>query len=246
MFRNRTFKVLSSLTLLALIFSIVGNSPAHAAEDNITDFVLDTSFNPGTGANNSIWDITLQPDAKILIGGNFNTYNSITRRGIARVNPDGSLDNTFDPGTGVIGSVVDMIVLPDNKIIISGGFISYNGLPMPGLARLESDGSLDDTFVPDIGTRNTIYALALQPDNKIIIAGCFTGSDCAVAPNIARLNSDGSTDETFNPGLGADYIIQTLALQPDGKILIGGLFDSYNGTPRPGSCQAEPWRLPGH
>ena len=65
-----------------------------------TDGSLDTGFNLGTGANGNVRTTALQPDGKILIGGDFTSYNGTARNYIARLNADGSLDTDFNPGTG--------------------------------------------------------------------------------------------------------------------------------------------------
>ena len=79
--------------------------------------------------------------------------NNISRYGIARLNDDGSLDNTFDVGAGVNGAVQAIALQPDGKVIIGGPFNSYNGLDRRGLARVNVDGSLDTTrrVVPQRG-----------------------------------------------------------------------------------------------
>ncbi len=196
------------------------------------DGSLDATFNPGTGASNTVWTLALQPDGKILIGGDFDSYNGTTRTGIARLNADGSLDATFNPGSGTSGAVtVQRLALqPDGKILIGGYFESYNGTGRNHIARLNADGSLDAGFNHGTGANLTVLSLALQPDGKILIGGSFTGYNGTERIRIARLNADGSLDAGFNPGTGANSNVWTFAVQPDGKILIGGFFTSYNGT----------------
>ena len=81
---------------------------------------LDTSFNFGTlSTNGSIGHTFIQPDGKILIGGNFDTYNGTTRNKIARLNADGSLDTSFDPGAGTNTSFSRLALQPDGKILIA-------------------------------------------------------------------------------------------------------------------------------
>ncbi len=197
-----------------------------------TDGSLDSTFNPGSGANRGIIRSTLiQPDGKIIIGGDFNSYNGINRINIARLNPNGSLDTTFNPGTGFNGTAISSALQPDGKIIAVGAFNTYNGAPANGIARLNPDGSLDNNF----NTRNTPIRLVtetvtLQPDRKIIVGGGWNVAGNGCCNFIVRLNDDGSIDTTFNPGTGAGETIYSSALQPDGKILIGGVFPSYNGT----------------
>jgi uncharacterized delta-60 repeat protein len=199
------------------------------------DGSLDTSFNPGTGANNILRAIALQPDGKILIGGNFTTYNGVGRNRIARLNADGSLDTTFlNTGTGANSTVYAIAVQADGKVLIGGVFTGYNGTARNSIARLNADGSLDTNFLnTGMGANSgSVNAVALQPDGKILIAGVFTSYNGVGRNRVARLNADGSLDTSFNPGTGANSAVYAVALQPDGKIFIGGFFSSYNGTSR--------------
>ena len=198
-----------------------------------SDGSVDPSFNPGTGPNYFLEALALQPDGKILIGGFFTEYNGVSRNGIARLNSDGSLDPSFDPGSGTnIGIVHDFAFQPDGKILIGGDFNGYNGVTRYGVARVNSDGSLDTSFDPGIGVDGRVEALALQPDGKILIAGAFSDYNGVTRYNVARVNSDGSLDTSFDPGAGPNGSVGDLALQPDGKTLITGSFTQVNGAPR--------------
>src|SRR5947207_3190779 len=99
--------------------------------------------------------------------------------------------------------------------------------------RLNADGTRDTTFNPGgVGADNSVAAVALQPDGKIVLGGFFTkyNSDAAASDMVMRLNADGTRDTTFNPGgLGADSDVQAVAVQADGEIVIGGEFTRYNG-----------------
>jgi len=192
---------------------------------------LDTGFNVGTGTNNSVFTCAIQSDGKIIIGGFFTTYNGTSINRLARLNADGSLDTSFNLGTGANSTVLTTAIQPDSKIIIGGNFTNYNGTSKNYLARLNPDGSLDASFNPGTGAVSLRIA-AIQPDGKIIIGGLFTSYNGTAINRIARLNSDGSLDTNFNVGMGANNSVQTTAIQPDGKIIIGGEFTSYNGTGR--------------
>ena len=197
---------------------------------------LDTTFDPGTGANAFVRAVAFQTDGKVIIAGDFNYYDGISRNGIARLNADGSLDAAFNTGTGTVnqyGSVASIyaIALQQNgKVLIGGQFTSYNGINRNRIARLNADGSLDTTFNPVSGANDFVNAIVIQSDGKILIGGLFTSYYGTAVNRIARLNSDGSLDATFNPGSGTDGPVYNIALQPDGKILIGGYFTLYNGT----------------
>ncbi|MDD4290046.1 MAG: delta-60 repeat domain-containing protein [Patescibacteria group bacterium] len=195
-----------------------------------SDGSLDTSFNPGSGLNNMIRSMCEQQDGKIIIGGDFTTYNGTSRNRIARLNSDGSLDASFNIGNGVDNSIYNCSIQPDGKIIIVGDFTKYNDTGRGGIARLNSDGSLDTSFNPGSGARYSVYSSAIQQDGKIIIGGDFSTYNGTSRNRIARLNSDGSLDTSFNPGSGADRFIRFLTIGSGGKIIIGGDFTTYNGT----------------
>jgi uncharacterized delta-60 repeat protein len=203
----------------------------HVARLN-SDGDLDSSFNPGTGANSGVNSIALQSPNKIIIGGQFTSYNGTAQNRIARLNSDGSLDRSFNSGIGT-NSPVNLIKLQtDGKILIAGFFTSYNGIARNRIARLNPDGSLDDSFNPVTGANSCVNSLALQTDGKILIVGWFTAYNGTARNRIARLNMDGTLDSSFNPGTGANDYVYSIALQSDGKILIGGYFTSYNGSAR--------------
>ena len=219
--------------ILLLVAAFNFNTTAQNSGDNDPTFnPTDIGFGFGVGANGEILTTAIQPDGKIIIGGNFTTYNGTTRNRIARLNTDGSLDTTFNPGSGASHSIQTMVIQSDGKIIIGGYFTNYNGAARNRIARLNTDGSLDMTFFYGTGTNGWIYSIILQSDGKIIIGGDFTTYNGTTRNLIARLNTDGSLDVTFNPGSGANYVIYTTAIQSDGKIIIGGAFTSYNGSAR--------------
>ena len=219
--------------LVAGLFSDINGSLRKNIARLNADGSIDTSFDPGTGADDFISKIVVQPDGKILLGGAFTIYNGTTRHGIARLNADGSLDASFDPGTGADELVSEVLLLADGKILIGGGFTGYNGVAVGRIARLQSDGSLDASFDAGTGADYYINAMAIQADGRIIVTGMFAHMNEITRRSIARLNPDGSQDLDFNPDEGgADHDINTCAIQADGKILIGGSFSSYAGVQR--------------
>ena len=200
---------------------------------------IDASFNPGTGAtntagNSSVYTTSIQSDGQLIIGGNFTSYNGIARNKIARLNTDGSLDASFNPGTGANNDVSTTSIQSDGKIIIVGDFTFYNDIPINRIARLKTNGTLDATFNPGTGA-NAVQTTSIQSDGKIIIGGGFTTYNGIAINRIARLNTDGTLDATFNAGTGAyggASPVSTTSIQSDGKIIIGGWFTSYNGIAR--------------
>lgn len=212
--------------------------------------MLDVTFNnSGTGTDGDVYAIALYSDDKIIIAGNFTKYNGITRNKIARLNADGSLDTTFNPGAG-IGSdynlpdedlmISAVAIQNDGKIIIVGNFTSYNGTSRNKIARLNANGSLDTTFNPGTGAdgeEDAISCVAIQSDGKIIAGGYFSAFNGEPVSNIVRLTSTGAVDKYF----AADYIpeegddsvtysfpdkeVSSIGIQSDGSIVIGGSFN---------------------
>ncbi len=201
------------------------------------DGTLDNSFNPGTGLIPDFMtccklldDVEIQPDGKIILAGIFNGVNSLQRRGMVRLNSDGTVDPTFNSQiNGGILFIDDTLVLPDGKIMVSSfGTDPLTGFGWFGLNRLNADGSFDNNFFANV--EGTVYRIARQPDGKLLIGGLFTG-ESGNYRFIKRLNADGSTDTTFNIGTGFNSGILDIIIQPDGKIVVGGGFTIYNGTP---------------
>ena len=202
---------------------------------------VDTSFNPGTGVDGIVRAVAIQPDNKVIIGGEFRVVNGITRQNIARLNADGSVDLSFDPGTGpeagadaTVWTVAVMGNSVSNAIVIGGDFAFVNGALRLGVARFNSDGSLDTSFDPGSGTDSTVYSIAVQPDQKILLGGAFSQINLFSRNGVARLNVDGSLDLDFDPGTGTDNMVYGVKVLPDSKILIAGAFSSYNDTRRVG------------
>jgi uncharacterized delta-60 repeat protein len=188
---------------------------------------LDASFDPGTGINFGAEAMLLLPDGKILLGGTLGIYNGVIVPSVIRITSDASLDSTFNASAAPIGSLSDMALQPDGKIVLGGQF-GFFGQPMEFTMRLNPDGSEDTAFTPATNADNNVYTVLLQPDGKILVAGNFTTMNGKKRGRIARLNSDGTMDSGFDPQTGADYYINTMALQTDNKILIGGAFTNFN------------------
>lgn len=190
----------------------------------------DPTFNPGSGASLRVSSIDIQSYGKIIISGNFTHYNGIQGNHIARINTDGSFDNSFYSGPGANSFIQTVSIQTDQKIIIGGSFVRYDNTPRNYIARLNAEGTLDVSFDPGTGTDGPVYASAVQSDGKILIGGSFYTFNGTTRNNIARLNSDGTLDTSFDPGTGFDAAVNVISIQSDGKILVGGSFWNYNGT----------------
>lgn len=192
---------------------------------------LDNTFDNGPSSINYgiVYATIIQPDGKIIVGGSFFSTSGKWIQNITRLNPDGSLDMTFNTGTGANDTVKAIVLQQDGKIIIGGEFYNYNGTRINRIARLNSDGSIDTSFNPGQGPNDDILNISLQNDGKIIIGGYLYTYNGSVINRMARLNTDGSLDTTFNLNIIPTNWIQRTLIQPDGKILIAGSFNYTNG-----------------
>jgi uncharacterized delta-60 repeat protein len=209
-----------------------------------SDGTLDTAFNTnlGTGFNSYVYSIALQTDNKILLGGGFTTLNGVTvPRGLVRFNSDGTLDTAFNAnlGTGFdVSATVNIIIEQiDGKILIGGEFVSLNSVSVPKLIRLNSDGTLDTSFISNLGTGFNISAyilsIAEQTDGKILVGGSFSSlNGVNISDHLIRFNSDGTLDTAFNTNLGTGFnaTVNKIYVQSDGNIIIGGQFTTLNGV----------------
>lgn len=194
-----------------------------------TDFSIDDTFVYGTGFNAEVNQVQIQSDGKILVGGNFTTYNGTSRNRIIRLETDGSIDTTFGIGTGFNASVWAITIQPDGKILVGGEFATYSGSSRSRIVRLNTNGSIDTTFASPGTINNSVYDIGVQTDNKVVAVGAFTQVSGVTNNKIARFSSSGVIDNTFvTGGLNGDGYV--LLCQSDGKIMVGGAFSTVSGV----------------
>ncbi len=188
--------------------------------------------------------LALQEDGKILVGGDFTALCGQPRYNIGRLNPDGTLDVDFNPGSD--NKVTSLMVQADGKIIVAGDFEFLGGRPRNYIGRLNSDGSLDMSFNPEVD--DSARAVLVQADGKILVEGDFRNIGGKPCENFGRLNPDGSFDSTFTPAVTS---FRCMAVQADGKILLGGELPADmiicrlnpDGSLDPGFVREEQWRV---
>jgi uncharacterized delta-60 repeat protein len=214
-----------------------------------TDGTLDTTFiaNIGTGFNNSVEAIAVQPDGKILVGGVFSSVNGATDpSGLVRLNADGTPDNAgFNNalGSGFDMGVTALATTLDGDILVGGNFTSLDTTDVPDrLVRINSDGTIDSdtSFNTNLGTGfdSTIYSIATDHSDFIVVGGDFqtlNGSG-AIPKRLLHLNGSGVSATTFNTNLGTgfDSSVYSIALRSDNSLYVGGAFTQLNadvGTP---------------
>src|SRR6185369_13980989 len=136
---------------------------------------------------------------------------------LARINSDGSLDTSFAVASGANQTVRAITVQPDGKVIASGFMTAFGGFPANGIIRLNTNGSVDQTFSV-AGLDAVVIAHALQPDGKVIVGGSFTQIAGAPHQAMARVNADGSNDPTFVSSVPVGpWIINDITLLASGK-----------------------------
>jgi len=232
---NSVYKIIpleNKKTMVFGNFKTFNNESASRIVRLLEDGTYDLDFNSGkAGANNLIKTAVLQADGKMILAGNFTKYNETLCNRIIRILPDGLVDDTFHIGSGFNSQVYAMAIQSDGRIIAAGNFTNYNSPANSQLriVRLLPDGTRDNSFNIGRGADGIIETILIQPDGKILLGGRFTTFDGNSAPKLVRLNANGSIDSTFNVGTGFDKYIYAIALQADGKIIVGGSFLTYNG-----------------
>ncbi len=223
--------------LIGGAFTTVNGTPRNRLARLNADGTLDTGFAPDLNGNVSA--IQRNQAGKIFVGGAFTTVNGVTRNLLARLNADGTLDTAFQSlplSTTSFPQVFAIGLASDGKIVIGGTF--RFGAGFKDIARLLPDGNFDPLFIAsfetgDISTGSgRVQALVIQPDGKIVIGGSNGLTASAV---LSRLTPDGQPEPAFTPAgfTGISPNVATLALQANGRILVGGNFTQVNDASQP-------------
>jgi uncharacterized delta-60 repeat protein len=188
--------------------------------------------------NRFVRTLALQPDHRIMIGGDFQIAAPAVRNSIARLNPDGGLDSTFDtPGmkgglyaiNGANNDVSAIALQADGSVVVVGSYDNFDGEPAEGILQLGANGSREPLFDSNgAGVSGQVYALVRQPNGKLLVGfnpGVISRPahlNSARRGGIGRLNADGTTDTAFTSPFDYDSIVFGIALQTDGKVIVGG------------------------
>lgn len=223
-------------------FSGMGASQSHLVARLDADGSVDPGFVPDVetiGGDNIVYGMAVQADGKVLLGGRLTALFDTPfgpqsgPMGVVRLNADGSRDESYRPrvtsDTFIDGDIRAMAMQADGKLVIAGTFGNVDEQPRKGLARLNADGSLDDSFKVDIDG-GWIDEMVAQPDDRIVLGGRFLYVGDVRRNNLARLNADGSVDAGFDPF--PDDEVFGIAVQPDGRVLVGGSFTHVGGQAR--------------
>lgn len=204
----------------------------------------DKAFDIQDGFNGLIRVVNVQPDGKVLVGGDFTEYQGQSANHLIRLHPDGRRDGSFDIGTGFDAPVTLITIQDDSKILVAGGrsdIREYNTTSVSQLVRLYPDGQLDQSFDVGEGARiiesdgsvriGGIWTIDIQDDGRILVGGLFTNFQGEQRQGMVRLDSRGMLDDSFRiEGAFEDdedlnYTVSKSLIQEDGSILLAGLFD---------------------
>lgn len=230
-------------------FTTVAGQPRSRVARLNADGSLDTTFfNPNV--NGTVKSVAITSTGRILVGGSFTQAGGSSRTGIARLTSSGALDATFTAPkitqtSAQVPLAINAVVLQaSGKILVGGNFDKVSGQARGALARLASGGALDTTFADPAITSTvadvhaSLTGIAAQPDGKVLVVGGFDSVRGQPRRDFARLSSDGTLDAGFafpgltgEPPLGVAFP-SSLALQGDGKILLGGTFAGIAGQAR--------------
>jgi len=267
--------------LLCILTVLIAAFPARAAGEVDPTFSGYLTNLPGGIVNR----ILVQPEGKVLAAGNFRFARNLLRAGLVRFSMDGTIDTSFQPpvfynASGTGGTINSLALQPDGKILVGGDFQGANGVAKPGMMRLNTDGSIDQTFNVTLNSGGTVLDIVVLADGRLLIAGNFTINDAGGNRiGIARLNSNGSldsivyqnivavskllllsdgrliagsatavrrytTDGSFDPTYGSITLsggtVQDMYLTTDGKIFVGGSFTVVNSVTMRGLFRTNP------
>lgn len=202
-----------------------------------SDGSRDTTFNVGTGfAGGAVYDSKIQSDGKVLVFGYFTSYTGATNNGIIRLNTDGSQDTTFSAGTGFSPAnqqVTNGIIDSNGKIVCVGQFTGYNGTSVGRIIRLNTDGSIDNTFSAGTGFNSFTYGGIHELSNgQYMVFGDFTSySGVSINRGAIRLNSNGSRDTSYVPSVIQNAVLGS-AIDSQNRAYLIGAFTSVSGVSR--------------
>jgi uncharacterized delta-60 repeat protein len=218
-----------------------GSTYDHLVRLN-ADGSLDYTFNTGNqGPQNSVYDIDVMPDGRILICGNFVQYNGVNSFFVARLQSNGLLDPTFNmPPNSINGAVNAVAWHAEDKVVAAGDFFICAGHSQPHIVRFNTTGTVDTTFQVGTGFTTNVYDLEVLPNMEILVAGAFYGYDGNSCGRVALLHADGTYDPGMNNTPGFNGVARRIEVQADGKILVGGDFDQHNGQDSWGLARLDP------
>lgn len=199
---------------------------------------LDARFRTVPGADHGVLALVRDGEGRVYLGGAFGSVGDRARARLARVLPDGRVDEAYAPE--VKYQVGALALLPEGRLALGGEFNTVNGIRLNHVAVLGPDGNPDPRFEFDAGTDWPVHALLGLPDGRLMIAGRFTSVQGSLALRTARLLATGAVDPTYGSRVGPDGDVLALARDTAGRIYLGGRFGKLGGRARPGVGRLNP------
>ncbi|MEZ4739664.1 MAG: delta-60 repeat domain-containing protein [Flavobacteriales bacterium] len=191
---------------------------------------VDPDFDTGVGANAIISTTLVQPDGKVILAGQFTSFNGSPAGRIVRVDASGVIDPTFDVGAGFNDQVTGAHLYADGSILVIGSFSMYDtNSPAPRIIKLLSNGSIDPSFTPPVLNATLLVQLAVRSDGRILVSGSFFTPQFN---RLARLLPNGDPDPDFDTYDRFNSSVNNFDQLSDGRIVVVGAFTSVNGIPR--------------
>jgi len=221
-------------------FTSLGGLPRNRVARLLPDGTVDPSFQSPFAATNTVALVALQADGKPLISGSFTNLPGASVTNLVRLNLDGSVDASFVARLAPGERVIRGLLMPDGRLVAAVAPYADFGMAsaIPHLVRLGLDGSLDPTFnvtfeAPGFPWSSTVYALALQPDGRILVSGTFLRVNGVSRGKLARLAPDGTLDFCFDVAMGGEWTPLAVAPGLDGSVVVGGSFSGLQGQSHP-------------
>lgn len=194
---------------------------------------VEPSFNPGKGAGGIVKGMAVMADGRIAIGGDMVSYNDTPRPYLAFLTPDGALDPVFNGGAGPNAQVQLLIPMPGDRLFIAGEFTSYDGVPVPRMAVVDAFGALVpgiDFPVEALPSEDDPSAAVALEDGSILFATVPEYQSADWTGQLYRFLPDGTLDSGFQPPQSLFGGVNTMLVQPDGRILLGGTLRVPSGA----------------
>ena len=193
------------------------------------DGSLDSTYMMGNaGANGAIYDGTTQGNGKVVIVGDFTTFNGRPANRIVRLNADGSLDESFGVGSAADDEITGIQYNPNiGKMIVFGRFTSFNGIPVNGVAVLNESGDIDPAFQFRVEGEGTIWKAHILNGGKILVSHSYAAYDGIKRASVLILEPDGTASQRYNNigvfGGIVESVVETTSSLGNPAVLLGGL-----------------------
>jgi hypothetical protein len=195
----------------------------------------DPSFNTGSGFNDYTTSIKRDTSGRLYITGKYELYNGVSSLRLIRLLSDGSVDTSYNVGSGFNNSTVFSLLNSDNSIYISGYFTTYKGVGTPvGIVKLDANANVDSSFDGgsgfNVGNNQPISLARIGNEDSFFAAGYFTTYKGVSEPYIMKIKPNGDKDTDFDAGTGFNNAVGSVKIVWEDKLFITGFFTSYNGT----------------